>query len=254
MPVAPGMLGLVKRAVHSRIGTDTTNSRLETGEDMVKAFDNYVRGTCRMLSGFIGEEFSMRIDGQKRSGWILGVVVAAWFAGSQILIAEDVEPNLLDSPAAPTEQSDLLDQQQEEDLDPVQRQQLQDLLRIRRQLNLGQLLDQAFSPADENKSDVQNKGVLEEVFREALKEVYGEELKPRNDSPRAAIYRNRPEPPRREGSEPSAALLQASRNLDQQVHELDQEGKFFESDRLRELANQLRIEARQSSGGENDPP
>lgn len=196
----------------------------------------------------------MRIDEKKRSGWVLGVVVAAWFAGAQILIAEDIEPNLLDSPAAPTEQSDLLDQQQEAGLDPAQRQQLHDILRIRRQLNLGQLLDQAFSPADEQKSGVQNKSALEEVFREALKEVYGEGLKQRNDSPRAAIYRNTPEPPRRQGSEPSAALLQASRNLDHQVHELDQEGRFVESDRLRELANQLRIEARQSSGSENDSP
>ena len=196
----------------------------------------------------------MQIDEQKRSGWILGVVVAAWFAGAQILVAEDAEPDLLDPPAAPTVQSDILSQQQEAELDPVQRQQLYDILRIRRQLNLGELLDRAFSPTDEQKSGVQNKSVLEEVFREALKEVHGEGLKQRNDSPRAAIYRNTPEPPRGQGSEPSAALLRASRNLDHQVHELDQEGRFFESDRLRELANQLRIEARQSSGREDGSP
>ena len=196
----------------------------------------------------------MRIDEQKRSGWILGVVVAAWFAGAQILVAEDAEPDLLDSPAAPTEQSDILSQQQEVELDPAQLQQLYDILRIRRQLNLGELLDRAFSSTDEQKPGVQNKSVLEEVFREALKEVHGERLKQRKDSPRAAIYRNPPEPLRREVSEPSSPLLRASRNLDHQVHELDQEGRFFESDRLRELANQLRIEARQSSGREDDSP
>ncbi len=221
---------------------------------MMKAFDNHICGAGRMLLGFSREEFSMQIDERKRSGWILGVVIAVWFAGAQILIAEDVEPNLLDSPAAPTAQPGILEQQQKADLDPVQRQQLNDLLRIRRQLNLGELLDRAFSSADEQKSGVQNRSVLEEVFREALKEVYGEGLKPRNDSPRAAIYRNTPEPPRGQGSEPSAALLRASRNLDHQVHELDREGRFFESDRLRELANQLRIEARQSSGREDDSP
>ena len=40
------------------------------------------------------------------------------------------------------------------------------------------------------------------------------------------------------------ALLATSRQLDQEVHQLDKVGEFDKSDRLRELANRLRHEAR----------
>ena len=192
----------------------------------------------------------MKNSKQSISVLALGVFGITTIASSLSVVAQDSEHLNVrqpDSSRALAEQVPSHPDLNEQLGDLFDRQQLEEILQIRRQLNLGGVLEEAFTLPGETKPGNRRGMSLEEAFLQSLVEARREDENLTRETPKAPLLQQGSNHSQARLPQPQAALLKASRELDRQVHKLDQMGYYTEADLLREMANQLRVKARSSS-------